>query len=147
MQAAIGVAQLQKLPGFISKRKHNFAFLMQALKPLEELLILPEATPGSDPSWFGFPITLRDGARVTRNELVQKLEERRIGTRLLFAGNILRQPAYKHIAHRVVGDLTNTDTIMHNTFWIGVYPGLTEEMLQYVADTIGDILGVGGNSV
>ncbi|MFB5763231.1 lipopolysaccharide biosynthesis protein RfbH [Paenibacillus medicaginis] len=147
MQAAVGVAQLQKLPGFIDKRKENFAFLTQALKPLEEFLILPKATPDSDPSWFGFPITLRAGAPVTRNELVQKLEESRIGTRLLFAGNILRQPAYKDIPHRVVGELTNTDNIMNNTFWIGVYPGLTEEMLQYAADTIGKILRAGGKTV
>ncbi|MFB5269920.1 lipopolysaccharide biosynthesis protein RfbH [Paenibacillus enshidis] len=147
MQAAVGVAQLQKLPGFIDKRKENFAFLTQALKPLEEFLILPKATPDSDPSWFGFPITLRAGAPVTRNELVQKLEESRIGTRLLFAGNILRQPAYKDIPHRVVGELKNTDNIMNNTFWIGVYPGLTEEMLQYAADTIGKILRAGGKTV
>jgi CDP-6-deoxy-D-xylo-4-hexulose-3-dehydrase len=147
MQAAIGVAQLKKLPEFIAKRKENFAFLTQALKPLEEFLILPKATPNSDPSWFGFPITLRSGAPVVRNELVQKLEEHRVGTRLLFAGNILRQPAYKDIPHRVVGDLTNTDIIMNNTFWVGVYPGLTEEKLQYVADTIGRILRDGGKSV
>ncbi|WP_251037701.1 lipopolysaccharide biosynthesis protein RfbH [Paenibacillus albidus] len=143
MQAAIGVAQLQKLPTFIAQRQANFSFLKAALKPLEHWLILPEATPGSEPSWFGFPITLRDQAPVTRNELVQALEQRRIGTRLLFAGNILRQPAYKDISHRVIGELTNTDTIMNNTFWIGVYPGLTEEMLQYVADMISEILGGG----
>ncbi|MDP4099366.1 lipopolysaccharide biosynthesis protein RfbH [Paenibacillus sp. P96] len=147
MQAAVGVAQLKKLPGFVDQRKENFNFLMQALKPLEEFLILPEATPNSDPSWFGFPMTLRKEAPVSRNVLVQKLEELRIGTRLLFAGNILRQPAYKNIPHRVVGELTHTDIIMNNTFWVGVYPGLTQEMLQYTADTIGKILKSGGATV
>jgi CDP-6-deoxy-D-xylo-4-hexulose-3-dehydrase len=140
MQAAVGVAQLQKLPGFIAKRKDNFDFLTKALEPLEEFLILPKATPGSDPSWFGFPITLKEGAPITRNLLVQKLEERRIGTRLLFAGNILKQPAYANIAHRIVGELKNTDIIMNNTFWLGVYPGLTEEMLHYVVGTLTQIL-------
>lgn len=140
MQAAIGVAQLKKLEGFIASRKQNFVFLKKALKPLEDVLILPEATEGSEPSWFGFPITLQENAPLTRNELVQALEQHRIGTRLLFAGNILRQPAYKDIHCRIVGDLSNTDRIMNQTFWIGVYPGLTEEMLQYVADVMHKLL-------
>ncbi|OAB35265.1 lipopolysaccharide biosynthesis protein RfbH [Paenibacillus macquariensis subsp. defensor] len=140
MQAAVGVAQLKKLDGFITKRKQNFAFLKDALKPLEDMLILPEATEGSDPSWFGFPITLREDAPLSRNQLVQALEKERIGTRLLFAGNILRQPAYKDINCRIVGELRNTDRIMNQTFWIGVYPGLTQEMLQYVADVFHKLL-------
>lgn len=136
MQAAIGVAQLQKLPEFITRRKSNFKYLHEALKPLDDVLILPEATEGSDPSWFGFPITLRDEAALTRNELVQALEENKIGTRLLFAGNILRQPAYKGINCRIVGSLDNADRIMNNTFWVGIYPGITEEMLNYTVDVL-----------
>ncbi|MDF2924157.1 MAG: rfbH [Paenibacillaceae bacterium] len=136
MQAAIGVAQLKKLDGFIAKRKENFTFLREALEPLQDKLILPEATPGSDPSWFGFLITLREDAPLTRNQLVQALEQHHIGTRLLFAGNILRQPAYKDIHCRIIGDLANTERIMKQTFWIGVHPGLTREMLQYMADTL-----------
>lgn len=140
MQAAIGVAQLKKLDGFIAKRKQNFEILKAALKPLEDLLILPEATEGSDPSWFGFPITLHEDAPLSRNQLVQALEKQRIGTRLLFAGNILRQPAYADINCRIVGELKNTDRIMNQTFWIGLYPGLTEEMLQYVASVFHTLL-------
>lgn len=140
MQAAIGMAQLKKLPQFIDRRKRNFAFLKEALHPLEPLLILPEATPGSDPSWFGFPITIRENAPLPRNELVRQLEQRRIGTRLLFGGNLLRQPAYRDISYRTAGELTKTDTVMRNTFWIGIYPGLTREMLQYSADMLHQIL-------
>ncbi|WP_211234336.1 lipopolysaccharide biosynthesis protein RfbH [Paenibacillus taiwanensis] len=140
MQAALGVAQLKKLQGFIAKRKHNFTYLINALKSLEDVLILPKATAGCEPSWFGFPITLRENATLTRNQLVQALEKHRIGTRLLFAGNILRQPAYKDINCRIVGELRNTDRIMNQAFWIGVYPGLTEDMLQYVADVLHTLL-------
>ncbi|WP_174887606.1 lipopolysaccharide biosynthesis protein RfbH [Cohnella herbarum] len=140
MQAAIGVAQLNKLEAFIMKRKQNFAFLKASLKPLEDVLILPEATEGSDPSWFGFPITVREDAPLTRNQLVQALEQHRIGTRLLFAGNILRQPAYKDMNCRIVGELRNTDRIMNDTFWIGVYPGLSSEMLQHVVDVFFTLL-------
>lgn len=140
MQAAIGVAQLNKLSEFIAIRKRNFNFLKEALRPLEDVLILPEATQGSDPSWFGFPITVRDKAPLSRNELVQALEQHRVGTRLLFAGNLLRQPAYKNVSHRVVGGLSNTDIIMRQTFWMGVYPGLTQEMLQYMVDTLHKLL-------
>lgn len=140
MQAAIGLAQLDKLPAFVEQRKHNFRYLHEALAPLSADLILPEATPGSDPSWFGFPLTVREGAALTRNELVRKLEEHKIGTRLLFAGNLLRQPAYKDITHRAIGNLPNSDQIMNDTFWIGVYPGLSHEMLDYSVETIRTLL-------
>ncbi|OAS19057.1 lipopolysaccharide biosynthesis protein RfbH [Paenibacillus oryzisoli] len=140
MQAAIGVAQMQKLPDFIAKRKANFNRLKEALQPLEEYLLLPEPTPNSVPSWFGFPITVRDESPVTREQLTAALERNRIGTRLLFAGNLLRQPAYKHTTHRIVGNLTNTDVIMNRTFWIGVHPGLTQEMLDYTVQTLRDTL-------
>ncbi|MFZ5816088.1 MAG: lipopolysaccharide biosynthesis protein RfbH [Bacillota bacterium] len=135
MQAAVGVAQLKKLPEFIRLRRENFARLKQALAPLEEFLILPEATPKSDPSWFGFPITVREDAPVSRNELVLFLEERNIKTRLLFGGNLLRQPAYRGINHRVVGELRNTDRIMNQTFWIGLFPGITGAMIDFMAET------------
>lgn len=136
MQVALGCSQIEKLPGFIEKRKANFRYLYSALKPLENVLILPEATPGSDPAWFGFPIGVREDAPFTRNELTRHLESKKIGTRLLFGGNLTRQPAYKGRDFRVVGELTNTDYVMNNVFWIGVYPGLTQPMLDYVIDTI-----------
>ena len=135
MQAAVGVSQLKKLPGFIEKRRANFERLKEGLRGLQEFFILPEATPNSDPSWFGFPLAVRPGAPFNRNQVIAYLEERKIATRLLFAGNLLRQPAYKNIAHRVVGTLENTDFVMNNLFWIGVYPGITNEMLDYVLDT------------
>ncbi|MBM3994556.1 MAG: lipopolysaccharide biosynthesis protein RfbH [Planctomycetes bacterium] len=134
MQAAVGVAQLKKLPAFIEARRRNFRYLKNGLADLQEHFILPEATPGSDPSWFGFPIAVRPGSTWTRNDIVQALERERIQTRLLFAGNLLRQPAYAGIEHRVVGDLANTDFIMNNVFWIGVYPGLDSTRLDYVID-------------
>ncbi len=136
MQAAVGVAQLEKLDGFIARRKENFNYLLEQLRPLEQYLILPEATPNSDPSWFGFPITVREDAPVSRNTLVQHLEKHKIGTRLLFGGNLLRQPAYKDIVHRIVGGSTETDRVMNQTFWIGVYPGLTREMLNFIVSSI-----------
>lgn len=136
MQAAIGVAQLAKLPSFIEARRRNFNFLRQGLSDLQEHLILPEATPFSEPSWFGFPITVADAAPFTRNELVRFLEQRKIGTRLLFGGNLIRQPAYRNRPHRVVAALTNTDRILNNTFWVGVYPGLNEAMLNFIVDSI-----------
>jgi len=138
MQAACGLAQLDRLDGFVAARRANFAWLHQRLKRCEEWLILPEATPGSDPSWFGFPITLRSGLRRTRAELLPFLDRRRIGTRLLFGGNLTRQPYMIGRNYRVVGDLTNTDVIMNETFWVGIYPGLTQEMLEYVARSIED---------
>lgn len=132
MQAAIGVAQLKKLPAFIQQRKHNFRYLREGLELLQDVLVLPEPTLNSEPSWFGFPITVSPESPLTRNQLVAFLESHRIATRLLFAGNLLHQPAYRHVNCRIVGELTNTDRIMNDTFWIGIYPGLTEEMLNYV---------------
>ena len=136
MQAAVGVAQLQKLPRFIEARKRNWTRLREGLRDLEEVLILPEPTPHSDPSWFGFAITVRPQAPFSRRDLIGFLESRKIGTRLLFGGNLLRQPAYRDVRHRVVGPLDNTDLVMANTFWIGVYPGLTEAMVDYVVDEL-----------
>jgi CDP-6-deoxy-D-xylo-4-hexulose-3-dehydrase len=136
MQAAVGVAQLKKLPAFIEARRRNFRYLKDGLKNLQEYFILPEATPGSDPSWFGFPLAVRPGMKLTRNAVVQALEKNRIQTRLLFGGNLLRQPAYAGIEHRVIGDLKNTDFIMNNVFWIGVYPGLDTVKLDYVIDVL-----------
>ena len=146
MQAAVGVAQLEKLDGFIAARRANFTRLREGLAGLEEHLVLPEATPGSDPSWFGFALSVRPGAPVSRNELVQALEERRIATRLLFGGNLLRQPAYRGIEHRVVGDLGNADFVMENTFWVGVYPGLSDEQLDYVIESVHEIVGAAAAS-
>ncbi len=136
MQAAVGVSQLDKLPGFIAKRNENFRHLMEQLRPLEAHLILPETLPESKPSWFGLPITVREGASETRHELIQKLEAARIGTRLLFGGNLLRQPAYASIPHRVISDLAQADRVMNGTFWIGVYPGLEEAALDHMAKVI-----------
>ncbi len=136
MQAAIGLSQLQKLPGFIEARRRNFQYLYQGLKPLENLLMLPESTPDAEPSWFGFPIAVREDAPFERNAMIRELESKHIATRLLFGGNLTRQPAYKEVEYRVIGDLKNTDFVMRNVFWIGLYPGLTDEMLDYVIDTI-----------
>ena len=135
LQAACGLAQLDRLEGFIEARKRNFATLRRALEPCQDQLILPEATPGSDPSWFGFLLTLR-ASRHTRLDLLNHLNGRKVGTRLLFAGNLTRQPYMAGRAFRVAGDLANTDLVMNNTFWIGLYPGLTEEMLAFAADSI-----------
>ena len=136
MQAALGASQIEKLPQFIERRKENFRYLSAALKPVEQYLVLPEATPGSDPSWFGFPIGVRESAPFTRAELIAALEAKKIGTRLLFGGNLLRQPAYAGCEYRVAGSLPNTEFAMNNVFWIGVYPGLTSPMLEYVASSI-----------
>ena len=136
MQAALGVSQLTKLPDFIAHRKANFQFLKSALAGLDEYLILPEATPHSDPSWFGFPIGVRQDAPFRREDLTRALESNRIGTRLLFGGNLLRQPAYQDCHYRVAGDMRNSDFVMNNVFWVGVYPGLTQPMLDFVAATI-----------
>jgi CDP-6-deoxy-D-xylo-4-hexulose-3-dehydrase len=133
MQAAIGCAQLQKLDRFIAQRKANYRRLMEILRPYEDRLILPEATKNSDPSWFGFVITVRDNAGFTRNDLTRFLEFNRIETRNLFSGNLLRHPAFQAIEHRVVGDLCNTDFVMRNSFFIGVYPGLDGTQLEYMA--------------
>jgi CDP-6-deoxy-D-xylo-4-hexulose-3-dehydrase len=142
MQAACALAQMDRLPSFIEARKHNFAFLTERLKSCGDFLILPEATTGSEPSWFGFPITLRESANVNRVELLKYLDQFKIGTRLLFAGNLTRQPYFEGRTYRVSGELTNTDKIMNDTFWIGVYPGLTEEMLSFVVDKIEAFFGV-----
>jgi CDP-6-deoxy-D-xylo-4-hexulose-3-dehydrase len=135
MQAAVGVAQLKKLPVFIEKRKQNWRALREGLAKLEDWLILPEATPGSDPSWFGFAITVRPGAPFSRNDLVRHLEGRKIATRLLFGGNLTLQPAYKDANYRVCGDLACTNLVMNNTFWIGVYPRITDAMIGFVLET------------
>ena len=135
MQAALGLSQLTKLDVFSDRRKQNFKYLSKKLKGVQGL-IMPKATPKSDPSWFGFPITLDPKHPVDREELLRFLDSRKIGTRLMFAGNIMKQPAYRNVDFRVVGDLTNTDIVMRRTFWVGVYPGLTEPMLDYIADSI-----------
>jgi len=136
MQAALGVSQLTKLPRFIERRKENFAYLRRKLDDLQDLLVLPEATAGADPSWFGFPIGVRSGAPIDRTQLTRALEAQKIATRLLFGGNLTRQPAYEECEFRAIGDLRNTDYVMNSVFWIGVYPGLTKEMLDFVAQTI-----------
>ena len=135
MQAALGLSQFAKLEYFISRRKENFEYLFSHLSKVEGLL-LAKATPNSEPSWFGFPITLDPKIGINREDLLRYLDSKLIGTRLMFAGNILKQPAYKNVDFRVVGDLTNTDIIMNRSFWIGVYPGLTKEMLDYVIEHI-----------
>ncbi|HEX8845319.1 MAG TPA: lipopolysaccharide biosynthesis protein RfbH [Pyrinomonadaceae bacterium] len=136
MQAAVGVAQLGKLPGFIEKRLANFRFLYEGLRELEEFFILPQATPNAEPSWFGFPLSVRESAPFSRDELLRYLEEYKIATRLIFGGNLLRQPAYKNVRHRKIGDLANSDFVMNNSLWMGVWPGLTVEMLGFVLDTL-----------
>jgi CDP-6-deoxy-D-xylo-4-hexulose-3-dehydrase len=142
MQAAVGLAQLQRLPAFVEKRKQNFRYLHERLKSVEEFLVLPQATPKSDPSWFGFPVTLRTEANVDRVDLLKYLDQHKIGTRLLFAGNLTRQPYFAGRNYRVAGSLENTDRIMEQTFWLGVYPGLDETMLDYVAERIEAFFGV-----
>ena len=132
MQAAIGVAQLKKLPDFIQKRKDNFSKLYNGLKQYEEYLILPKATPNSDPSWFGFPFNIRENEKFGRNDLAEFLEDHKILTRQLFAGNMIKQPAYKNVNYRISGTLDNTDYIMHNTIFIGVYPGIDDIRMSYI---------------
>ena len=143
MQAACGLAQLQKAAQFIQTRKDNFAFLKERLKGCEEFLNLPEATEHSEPSWFGFPITLKDNCPVTRLDLLTYLDQNKVGTRLLFAGNLTRQPYMIGKKYRISGDLANTDHVMNSTFWIGVQPALTKEMLEFAAVKIEAYLGVG----
>jgi len=132
MQAAVGVAQLEKLEWFIEKRKYNFKRLKEGLEEFENDLILPKATENSDPSWFGFPITIKEDSKIKRYDLVNYLEKNKIMTRMLFGGNLTRQPAYEDVEYRIVGDLKNTDLVMNNTFFIGVYPGITDEMIDYM---------------
>ena len=145
MQAACALAQMDRVEEFIAARKANFAYLKAGLKNCEEFLLLPQATPNSDPSWFGFPITIKASAgvnRVDRVDLLQYLDQNKIGTRLLFAGNLTRQPYMKGRNFRISGELTNTDTVMNDTFWIGVYPGLSREMLDFVVSKLEAFFGV-----
>lgn len=139
MQAALGVSQLKKLDRFVAARKANFQYLKNSLSNIQDF-VMPEATANSDPSWFGFPITIRPDSGLDRTKLLRHLDEKKIGTRLLFAGNLLKQPAYRNIEHRVIGDLKNSDLVMTNTFWLGVYPGLTDEMLNYVSEVVHDFV-------
>ena len=140
MQAAVGVAQLKKLPNFIAARRKNFGRLFDGLKQFEDFFVLPATTPKSEPSWFGFLLTVRPGVPFSRYEIVQHLESHRIGTRQLFGGNLLSQPAYQNIEHRVSGSLANTNIISNNSFWVGVFPGLSDEMIDYMIATISDFV-------
>ena len=142
IQAAIGLAQLDRLDSFIKLRRQNWAYLLDGIKGLDEFFILPKVTENSEPSWFGFAITVKSNSPKTRNQIVQELNEKKIGTRLLFGGNLLRQPAFMGTPRRVIGDLINTDRVMNDTFWIGVWPGLSLEMLDYMVSSIHEILGV-----
>ncbi|MEM5786776.1 MAG: DegT/DnrJ/EryC1/StrS family aminotransferase, partial [Syntrophobacteraceae bacterium] len=134
MQAAVGVSQMKKLPAFFEARRGNFETLHRGLADLGEFFIMPEATVGSIPSWFGFPLTVRENAPFSRNDLVRFLERHKIATRLLFGGNLVRQPAYRGVPHRAAEDLKVSDTVMNRTFWIGVYPGISKPMMDYVLD-------------
>jgi CDP-6-deoxy-D-xylo-4-hexulose-3-dehydrase len=142
MQAACGLAQLGKLDSFIEARRNNFTYLHNRLQSLTEFLHLPVATPNSNPSWFGFPITLKDGCGATRVDVTKFLDSHKIGSRLLFAGNLLKQPYFKDVEYRVVGDLTHTDKTMNDTFWIGVQPALTEEHLDFVVEKLEEFFGL-----
>ena len=135
-QASIGNAQLDKLDNFIKIRKNNFTHLHSKMKSLEDYFILPESLDNCDPSWFGYPLTLKKQCKFDRREITTFLEQSKIGTRLLFGGNLLRQPAYKNITYRQIGTLENTDLVAENTFWVGIYPGITKDMLNYIHDTI-----------
>ena len=134
------MAQLDRLESFVSLRKRNWQYLLDGLKDLENVFLLPKATLNSDPSWFGFGITVRKDCPKTRNEIVKELNEKKIGTRLLFGGNLLRQPAFSGTARRVHGDLTNTDIVMNDTFWIGVWPGLTLDMIDYMIEALHTVI-------
>jgi CDP-6-deoxy-D-xylo-4-hexulose-3-dehydrase len=143
MQAACGLAQIDRAPGFIQARKDNFAYLKERLQSCADFLILPQATEHSDPSWFGFPMTLKPEANVSRVDLLTYLDQHKIGTRLLFAGNLTRQPYMTGRNYRVSGELTNTDRVMNDTFWVGVFPGLTREMLDFTITKLEEFFGVG----
>lgn len=142
MQAACALAQLDRLDGFVQARKRNFAKLHERLQSCAEVLLLPQATANSEPSWFGFPITIKPGARVKRNDLLQYLEQQKIGTRLLFAGNLTRQPYMIGRNYRVSGELKNTDVVMNDTFWLGVHPGLDDRMIEHMATSVETFFGV-----
>lgn len=145
MQAALGLAQLKKLPGFIKKRRENFNILLSCFETLEQYFILPEALPGANPSWFGFPIIVRDGAPFIKLDLVKYLEDHKIATRSIFAGNLMRHPAYlNHPQIRKVGDLKNSDKLMKDAFWIGVYPGISKDMMHYINSTVTSFLKLHG---
>jgi CDP-6-deoxy-D-xylo-4-hexulose-3-dehydrase len=143
MQAAVGLSQLRRVGDLIAARKSNFAHLWQRLSHLQEFLILPEATPGSDPSWFGFPITLTEAAGVERVDLLRYLDQKKIGTRLLMAGNLVRQPYFAGRQYRISGTLDGADRIMTSCFWVGIYPGLDAERLDYLAEQLEQFFGAG----
>jgi len=140
IQAACGLAQMDRIEGFIEKRKENFNYLKMGLEPFSDLIILPDATENSEPAWFGFPITIRPESNINRLDLLKFLDHHKIGTRLLFSGNIIRQPYFKNLNYRVSGELTNTDIIMHHSLWLGVYPGINETMLGFMISKISDFL-------
>jgi CDP-4-dehydro-6-deoxyglucose reductase, E1 len=140
MQAALGLAQLEKLDDFVKTRKYNFDLLKRTLARHNDKIILPEATPNSSPSWFGFLITVKPGAGISRNDLVQALNDKKVATRLLFAGDLRKQPYFNDVNYRVVGDLKNTNTIVNDTFWIGVTPMINDEMIEYVGRCFDEIL-------
>ena len=142
IQAAIGLSQLERLDGFVEKRRSNWNYLHRNLKSLEEFFILPKPTEHSNPSWFGFAITVRRNSPISRNSLVKLLNEKKIGTRLLFGGNLLKQPAFIGTPRRTISDLRNSDIVMNDTFWIGVWPGLTEQMLDYVVANLHSFFGM-----
>jgi CDP-6-deoxy-D-xylo-4-hexulose-3-dehydrase len=142
MQAACGLAQLKRLPQLIQQRKDNFQYLTNKLQGLTDFLVLPEATGNSDPSWFGYPITIKDEADIARVDLMNYLDQKKVGTRLLFAGNLTRQPYFDGVDYRVQGELKNTDRIMNNTFWVGIFPGLSREQLDYTAQCLEEFFGV-----
>ena len=138
MQAAVGCAQLKKLPGFIKARKRNFKFLNKAFKKFSDYFILPRVDKKADPSWFGFPVLVKKDAPFTRGDIVKYLEDKKIATRMLFGGNLTKQPAYKNLNYRVSGGLDNTNMVMNNLFWIGVYPGIKKAMLLYMEKALTD---------
>lgn len=142
MQAACGLAQLDRVDDFVAARRRNFDLLTQRLKGMEEIFILPEATPNSNPSWFGYPLMLRDGVDAKRVDVTRFLDQNKIGTRLLFAGNLTRQPYFQHVDYRVVGNLTNTDRVMNSTFWLGLFPALGVEHFDYVGEKLEEFFGL-----